>query len=49
MTKIMFRQFVFNSSQILRKLGFGFSERVNSSVITMQEEIRRVGGAIDWT
>lgn len=42
----MFRKFVFNSSQVLRRLGFSFNERSNPSVIRMQEEIRRLGGAI---
>lgn len=42
----MFRKFVFNSSQILRKLGWGLGERSNPHVIRMLEEIRRIGGAI---
>jgi len=44
----MLRKFVFNSSQILRKLGFNLNEQSNPSVVQMQDEIRKIGGAIKF-
>ncbi|MFH1170748.1 MAG: hypothetical protein V1704_04285 [Candidatus Vogelbacteria bacterium] len=44
----MFRKFIFNSSQVLRQLGWGFEERSNPQVIRMLEEIKEINGAIKF-
>ncbi len=44
----MFRKFVFNSSQILRRLGFDFNEKQHSNVVHMFEKIRQINGGIKF-
>ena len=44
----MLRKFVFNSSQVLRRLGINFNEREHAEVVTMLEEIRQLDGGIKF-
>ena len=44
----MFRSFIFNSSQILRQLGFSFNEKKNPNVVHMLEEIARMNDGIQF-